>query len=165
MMACRRSLLLELGGFDPALGAGSPSAGGEDLRLLFEVLAAGYQVVYNPSAIEYHCHRREYAALYRQMWAYGSGFVSFLLSLLVHRPRLVLNSAFIRRLPLGAVYLLSRDSSKNQKKAENFPQELTSVEWKGFLAGPLAYVRGIRRARRIRREYGPLELSAARSAE
>lgn len=163
MMACRRSLLLELGGFDPALGAGSPSAGGEDLRLLFEVLAAGYQVVYNPSAIEYHCHRRDYSALHRQVHAYGSGFVAFLLSLLVHRPHLVLSASFLRRLPLGIVYLFSRDSAKNGKKEVNFPRELTSVELRGFLAGPLAYVRGTTRARRIARQFGPLDVAAARN--
>ena len=57
----RRRTALELGGFDEALDMGSVLPGGGDLDMLWRVLAAGYQVVYEPRVHARHDHRREWA--------------------------------------------------------------------------------------------------------
>jgi cellulose synthase/poly-beta-1,6-N-acetylglucosamine synthase-like glycosyltransferase len=44
-MAFRRTALEKIGGFDVALGAGTPARGGEDLAALISVLWAGFRWV------------------------------------------------------------------------------------------------------------------------
>ena len=58
-MAFATDVLRDLGGFDPALGTGTAASGGDDLAAFFEVLAAGHALVYEPSAVVFHAHRRE----------------------------------------------------------------------------------------------------------
>jgi GT2 family glycosyltransferase len=74
--AVTRTLLAAVGGFDEALGAGSPAGGGEDLDLFLRVLRAGLAVAYEPSAVVWHYHRRDARALRRQLVGYGSGLAA-----------------------------------------------------------------------------------------
>ncbi len=62
-MAFRRALFDTIGGFDPALGAGSRAGGAEDVDLFHRMLAAGYTIRYSPSAVVRHHHRRDMASL------------------------------------------------------------------------------------------------------
>jgi len=59
-MAFRRSLFAHIGYFDPALGAGTVTNGGEDLEIFFRTVKEGHLLVYEPSALVRHRHRREY---------------------------------------------------------------------------------------------------------
>ncbi|MEZ3159180.1 glycosyltransferase family A protein [Microbacterium sp. BWT-B31] len=73
VMAFRRELLLELGGFDPVLGAGRRLAGAEDLDIFCRILDAGHAIVFDPGCVVHHRHTREddaYATLHR---GYGLG--------------------------------------------------------------------------------------------
>jgi GT2 family glycosyltransferase len=76
-MAFRRRVLDELGGFDPCLGAGTPSRGGEDLEMYFRVLKAGHALVYQPAAVVSHRHRRQMYALFGQIRDHGISFSSY----------------------------------------------------------------------------------------
>lgn len=78
-MAVRRRRVADLGGFDLALDVGTPSGGGGDLELLFRVVAAGDVVVYEPSAVVRHRHRRTAAELARQRRGDGTGTYSIFL--------------------------------------------------------------------------------------
>lgn len=155
MMASSRSLLLQLGGFDPALGAGSPATGGEDLRFQFEVLAAGYRIVYTPAALEYHSHRREDSALYRQVHAYGAGFTAYLLSTFMARPRLILG--FGTKLPKNLLALVRAKRRTSAQLTAAYPADLRTTEIRGMAAGAWMYLRSRRRARAIARRFGPLD--------
>jgi GT2 family glycosyltransferase len=73
-MAFRRSLFARVGDFDPALGAGTPTRGGDDLEMFFRVLKAGYALVYEPHAIVRHRHRHSLAALRGQIADHGISF-------------------------------------------------------------------------------------------
>lgn len=53
-MAFRREILARIGGFDVALGAGTPAAAGEDTLALTMVLLAGYRIAYEPAALMRH---------------------------------------------------------------------------------------------------------------
>lgn len=73
LMAFRRDVLVELGGFDDVLGAGRRLAGAEDLDIFCRILDAGFTVVHDPSCVVHHVHTRDdgaYEALYR---GYGLG--------------------------------------------------------------------------------------------
>jgi GT2 family glycosyltransferase len=139
-MAFRTRVLRELGGFDPALGAGGPALGGDDLAAFFEILAAGYRLVYEPAAVVYHRHRRDYAALRAQAYGYGVGLTAYLTRLLVERPQRL--AGFARRAPRGLAHALDGRSPKNAGKRQAYPRELTWLERRGMVYGPFAYVRG-----------------------
>lgn len=145
-MSFRRSVLLSLGGFDRALGGGTPSLGGEDLAAYFQTIARGYQLAYQPAAIVFHEHRRDYAALRHQMLGYGLGLTGYLTKCMLDEPRWL--PSFLARIPFGAVYAMSPRSRKNRNKRRDYPRELSRLEVRGMITGPYAYFRGRRLLRR-----------------
>jgi GT2 family glycosyltransferase len=148
-MAFRTEALARIGGFDPAIGTGTPALGGDDLAAFFQVIRAGYALVYEPAAIVRHTHYRDYAALQRQIYGYGVGLTAFLTKALLDEPRLL--PVLARKLPGGLLYALSARSGKNQKKGRDYPPELTALERKGMVYGPVAYLRSRIAARRLDR--------------
>jgi GT2 family glycosyltransferase len=72
-MAWRRTTLQSLGGFDPALGAGTPVGSGDELDLFRRALDAGATVVYEPQALVYHDHPETVRAIRRTLIRYGLG--------------------------------------------------------------------------------------------
>jgi glycosyltransferase involved in cell wall biosynthesis len=76
--AVRRDAARALGGFDPALGAGTICRGGDDLDLLWRALQEGRAVVYEPAALAWHEHRRELRAAHDQIVAHQRGVLAFL---------------------------------------------------------------------------------------
>ena len=73
-MAYHHSLFDRIGGFDPALDVGTVTNGGGDLEMFFRVLQEGQTLVYEPSALVRHRHRRDYAQLRTQITNFGIGF-------------------------------------------------------------------------------------------
>ena len=78
-VAFRRAVFDEIGTFDPALGAGSATGGGEDLDIFFRVLQAGHALVYEPAALVRHRHRSDAAAVRDQIRSWGAGMHAHLL--------------------------------------------------------------------------------------
>jgi GT2 family glycosyltransferase len=138
-MVFTAAFLRSIGGFDPALGPGSPAQGGEDLALFFQVVTQGYTLVYEPASLAYHPHHREYAGLCKQIYNYGVGLAAFLMKSVLDNPQLLFD--FVAKVPYGLYFALSARSPKNSKKSRNYPEELTMLELKGMLYGPFAYVR------------------------
>ncbi|SDT19173.1 Glycosyl transferase family 2 [Friedmanniella luteola] len=131
--------------FDEALGAGSPTRGGEDLDAFLAVMFDGRALVYEPAAVVRHHARADMAALERQMYGYGSGMAAVVVKHAL-RPRRALEIG--RRLPAGFRKLLAPGSEKNAGRSDQFPAELGRSELRGYAAGPLLYVRARRAARR-----------------
>ncbi|HET8912961.1 MAG TPA: glycosyltransferase [Ktedonobacteraceae bacterium] len=147
-MAFTTDFMREAGGFDIALGPGKIARGGEDLTLFFQAVIRGHRLVYQPSAISYHPHHREYAALREQIYSYGIGLAAYLMRNIVTHPRLLLD--FALKVPYGLYFTLNDRSSKNSKKSLHYPKELTRLEQKGLLYGPLAYLRSRWNVRQMR---------------
>jgi glycosyltransferase involved in cell wall biosynthesis/GT2 family glycosyltransferase len=145
-MAFRRSVLEQVGGFDPALGTATPTLAGEDLELMLRILIAGNRVVYEPAAIVRHEHQSEYEQFRQRVWGYGVGLTACLTKAVLDNPRLL--PMLARKLPGGLRYALSPASGKNDKKQEDYPAELTRLELRGLAYGPLAYLRSRRQMRR-----------------
>ena len=124
--------------------------GGDDLAAFFRIIVEGEALVYEPAAIVRHTHYRDNAALQRQIYGYGVGLTAFLTNAMVKHPWLLAD--LLRRLPQGIVYALSPRSGKNQKKGRDYPEELTALERKGLLYGPLAYLRSWQAARRYEQQ-------------
>jgi len=58
-MAVRRSLMAEIGGFDPKFGKGSQFKGGEDMDLQARASAHGATGIYHPGPLVWHNHGRK----------------------------------------------------------------------------------------------------------
>ncbi len=78
-MAFRRASLVGLGGFDERLGAGA-SGCSEDSEFWYRILAAGGVCLYEPRAVVFHHHRRDWKGLRRQHRAYMQGHVAALVA-------------------------------------------------------------------------------------
>ena len=150
-MAFRRCVLEAIGAFDPGLGNGTPALGGVDSEVLLRTIVRGHTLVYQPSAIVHHLHRREYEGLRRQIYSYGVGLTAYLVKTLWAHPRLIPD--FLKRLPAGLFFALSPRSDLNANKQQGYPSELTWLERRGMLYGPLAYLKS-------RRKFGPHPVTA-----
>ncbi len=137
-MAFRREALLQLGGFDPYLGAGTHARGGEDLDICIRLIFSGQTLVYEPRAIVRHRHLDTMRLLYRKVFSYGIGLGALIAKHLTSGPN---RSRPIRLIPAGIRYLVSRESRKNATKGPDFPRRLDVIEWIGLALGPIAYAR------------------------
>jgi len=70
-MSFRCQALVEVGGFDPRLGAGTPVHGAEDFDILHRLLRAGREVVYAPGAVVSHTPARDPRGQRRQELLYA----------------------------------------------------------------------------------------------
>lgn len=152
-MAFRTSVLREIGGFDPALGAGSRGRGGDDLAAFVDVILAGYALVYEPAAIVHHHHRRELEAVRAQTLNYGAGLSAYLTRLAVRRPSVLVD--FVRLGPRAVRHLLTRaEAARSGQDVDGVEdssarrRELLRLRLIGVAQGPLAYARGAHDARR-----------------
>lgn len=148
-MAFSTAVLNEMGGFDPALGAGTRARGGDDLAAFLEVLVRGYRLVYEPAAVVHHEYAGDYDALRRQVHGYGVGLTAYLAKSMIDRPGLL--GPAVRRLPRAAAHVLSPRSPKNGRRPGDYPRELVRLEWRGMLVGPIAYLRSRARQRELAR--------------
>lgn len=79
-MAFRTATLRRIGGFDPALDTGTLTLGAGDLEMFFRILKLGGALVYEPTAVVHHRHRRTMDELEAQMRSWGSGMTSYIAS-------------------------------------------------------------------------------------
>jgi cellulose synthase/poly-beta-1,6-N-acetylglucosamine synthase-like glycosyltransferase len=142
-MAFRMDRLRELGGFDPATGTGTIARGGDDLAAFFSVLAAGYSLVYQPTALAWHHHRRDLESVGNQVYGYGIGLGAYLTSALVGHPAMAVQA--LRLAPAGLRYAFHPASPRNARVGGSWPRELVWRERRALALGPLAY--GVSRLR------------------
>lgn len=82
-MALRRDSPDLIGPFDEALGVGTPARCGEDHELFTRILTAGYHIVYEPAALNWHRHRRTWPELRSAVFGYGVGVYAYWTRLLL----------------------------------------------------------------------------------
>jgi O-antigen biosynthesis protein len=153
-MAFRRKALAHIGGFDVALGAGTPTFAGEDTLALTLILLAGYSIAYEPAALMRHHHREDLDGLINQIRGYRIGLTAFYSALLRHRPWVL--PGLLRLIPATVRYF--RDSSVTLTATPlNFPGGLDRRRtW--ILKGPVAYMRSLRRQARVAKRHSDLSL-------
>ena len=144
--AVRADVARTLGGFDAALGAGTPACGAEDLDLYVRLLLAGHAIVYEPGALLWHRHPDTAARLRREAFRYGLSLSAMLakLALTGH------GRAIAARVWAGLRFLRDPTSRKNERKGTSYPWTLDLWEYSGMLLGPLAYLVSRRRTARVR---------------
>jgi cellulose synthase/poly-beta-1,6-N-acetylglucosamine synthase-like glycosyltransferase len=138
--ALRKDVLALVGPFDEALDAGTPTRSGGDHDMYSRILAAGYTIVYDPEALSWHRHRREWRELRDTVFGYGVGVYAYLTAQLLRReanaPRVALGWLRVQ-IPALLRSLLRRPG--------HIPLDLLLAELAGCALGPLAYLRSRRR--------------------
>jgi glycosyltransferase involved in cell wall biosynthesis len=136
-LALRRRVALGLGGFDEALDLGSELPGGGDHDMLWRLLQADYEVVYEPEALAYHEHRREPDAVVVQLAGHQRGLVAFLTKTAVNtggRRRLGVLAFLLWRLLKPGVRLVRRIAGRDP-----LPARVLWRIWGNVLMGGPAY--------------------------
>lgn len=144
-MAFRVDALRAAGGFDPHLGAGTTTHGGEETRALALVLRAGGTVLHWPSAITWHYHRREMTELRDQFRGYSAGLSAFFASMLLS-DTVTSTREVVRVLPTAVRHV--RPGQANRRTGHlpaDFPRDLIRAGRVGFVEGGVAYLRERRR--------------------
>ena len=145
-MAFRREAIERIGRFDCALGTGTATLAGEDTAAFSALLLAGGTIVYQPSAIVHHRHRRDYAALERVMLGYGRGLSAYYASMIARRPSCLPE---LVRLSRRAVRDQLAPDGQKLRELDGFPPELLRINRKGLLQGAFMYPGARLRARRM----------------
>jgi O-antigen biosynthesis protein len=145
-MAFRREVLARVGGFDVALGAGTPALAGEDTLALTLTLLAGYRIVYQPSAVMRHHHRSDLASLSRQMEGYSVGLTAFYAALVRRRPSTLLGLALL--LPRALSYLRGTAAAGSSATPADGDAGFKRRHRWLMLTGPVAYLRSLRQQAR-----------------
>jgi len=146
-MALRRSVLEQVGPFDEALDAGTPTHSGGDNEMFSRILATGYNIVYDPSALTWHRHRRTREELRHTVYGYGVGvYAAWTRSLLLEGEFGVAKAA-ISWLRHDQIPKLARSLLR---RSESTQLDLVLAELLGCARGPAAYLSSRRRARRRR---------------
>lgn len=148
-MAFRADALAAIGGFDPALGAGTRSRGGDDLAAFLDVVVSGRTLVYEPRAVVRHRHRREADGLRRQLGHYGVGLGAYLAHAVAVRPSRALSLA--RHVPRGVAHARRRSGGPD---GDGELAGLRAAQRRGVLVGPAAYLVERVRRRQLYRDRG-----------
>jgi O-antigen biosynthesis protein len=150
-MAFSRAELVAAGGFDPALGGGTPAKSGEDIYAFSTAVLRGGRLAYEPRALCWHEHRRDGRSLSDQIFDYGVGIGAIVTkALLSGDPRFFGALASSARLLLGPRQQSS--FADDEAKDSVFPEGMIWTQRAGMLRGPWRYVSG--RARARRRHFG-----------
>ena len=138
-MAFRVEALRAIGGFDPHLGAGTRTHGGEETRAFALMLRSGSSILHWPDAITWHFHRREMSALHQQFFGYSAGLSAFYASLIRSNPRITLEL-----LKLAPYVIRDLDVRGENLRVghlpDDFPKSLLHASRKGYLQGAFLYV-------------------------
>lgn len=136
-MAFDTAVLRALGGFDPATGIGTSAHGGDDLAAFARVLL-DHELVHQPSAVAVRRHDRDVAGLLDQAYDYGVGLGVAMTSVLLREPGIW--AACLRRFPAALVRAIKVSVGRNQSGYAGLPVDLTRIERRGLLAGPVVYL-------------------------
>ncbi|OLL76162.1 MULTISPECIES: glycosyltransferase family 2 protein [unclassified Pseudonocardia] len=151
-LAVRATAARSVGGFDEAMGPGTPTHGGEDGEFLVRMILAGHVLGYLPGAYLWHHHRPDQEALRKQMEGYAVGLGSFLAKVALSPQG---RSAALRRLP-AAVARLRHISAREAGAGDAMPADADQTRTRGMLNGPRAYLQSRRAVRRAGGAVPPL---------
>lgn len=163
-MSFRAEVLRRLGGFDEAMGIGTPSLGGVELHFFVRMLFAGGRLTFDPEVVMYHTHIRDYDELRRKLYSYGCGYTAMLTALVLAQPRHLVG---LSGNAWQALRLFARKffTERGAAAAEGyFPAELSRAEMQGFAIGPWRYVYSRISMRRARAAIAAAEKTRAAAA-
>lgn len=148
-MALRRTVVDLVGPFDDALDAGTPTHSGGESELMARIIAGGYRIVYTPSALNWHRHRRSVSELRRTIYGYGTGVYAFWTGYTLRQREWAVPLVAAKWFWYDQLPALLR-SAAHVPGAPPWP--LPWDELRGCAAGPWAYWQARRQERRAQRQ-------------
>jgi GT2 family glycosyltransferase len=145
-MSFRRSVIQLVGEFDEALDAGTVTQSGGDHEYFTRILRAGYYIVYEPDALNWHRHRRTMEDTRKAIYGYGVGVYAYWTKLFWYDkefPVIRFTWGWFWHDQLRKLYKALRRRPGHQ------PLSLILAELKGCWAGPWAYFRARRNVQSI----------------
>lgn len=157
-MAIRREAVSEIGFFDEALDGGTPTMSGGDQEFFSRALARGFRIVYEPAALVWHRHRRDWTELRHTLFGYGVGlFAWWTRALIIEKEITVLywgSRWFIS-------HILGELIRSVLKRPGYRPFDLAMAEFNGAIRGPWRYFRSRKLlVRASRKEDQPIDESS-----
>ena len=149
-MAFRRGVLAEIGGFNVALGAGTPAKASEETLAFARARLAEHTIVYQPTALVAHYHRETLAELKTQLHNYSIGTTAHYTALIVWKPRLLMS--VLRLIPHAVKDNWPAKDPVRMAAMRSSPPILVFTQLIGMLKGPLAYLKSSRTQRRLGRQ-------------
>ncbi|HSF44666.1 MAG TPA: glycosyltransferase, partial [Chitinophagaceae bacterium] len=145
-MSFRRSVIHLVGEFDEALDAGTVTQSGGDHEYFTRILRAGYYIVYEPDALNWHRHRRTMEETRKAIYGYGVGVYAYWTKLFFYDKEFS-----VIRFTWGWFWhdQLRKLVRALRRKPGHQPLSLIWAELKGCLAGPAAYFRARRNVQRF----------------
>lgn len=134
-MAFRKEVFTEIGLFDEQLGVGTSVAGAGDVEMFHRLVATGHTLVYEPRAIVWHTHRKDWGSLRRQLKANGQSFGAYLIA--CARGRTVRKRSILR---FALLDWLGHWLVRRLIRSEGFPRHLVVAELLGAIQSPGAYL-------------------------
>jgi cellulose synthase/poly-beta-1,6-N-acetylglucosamine synthase-like glycosyltransferase len=135
-MAFRKKLLECVGPFDKSLETGSPGRSAGDIDIFSRILASGYRIVYDPSALNWHRHRGDWGNLRRQLYDYGVGIFAY-----YTRSLLIEHSISTPRVALRWIHSQLKQLSRSiLRQPPRIPIDLLLIRLIGCAVGPWAYL-------------------------
>ena len=148
-MAFRKEVFQKIGYFDIALDVGTPSSGGGDVEMFHRLVAKGFTLIYQPSVLVWHTHRKDYAGLKKQILDNGKGSGCYLIT--CYQNKTVGGLSIIKFLLVDWLYKWILKSLL--KRSPKVPRSFTLREASGFISSPIVYIQTKRRAKQIIRKY------------
>ena len=139
-MALRCKAALAVGGFDEALDMGEALPGGGDLDMLWRLLEAGHEVVYEPDVHAWHEHRAAAADAVQQILGHNRAMIAMLTKALKRarlRDKASIAAFLLWRLAKPAVRILKRLAGRDPLSLGTL-LALTGSTWRGLVAYPAA---------------------------
>ena len=148
-MALRKSSIDCIGLFDEALGVGTPAKAGSDSEKFARILRSGYRIVYEPRALSWHRHRRNWEELRNLLKCYGIGVYAFWTRMFVVNrefsvPLLAWDWLRLKQIPDLFASL--------RKQPGCIPSDLLLAQLRGCCFGPMAYFSSRKRLQEIKGE-------------
>jgi cellulose synthase/poly-beta-1,6-N-acetylglucosamine synthase-like glycosyltransferase len=135
-MAFRKKVLECVGRFDKSLETGSPGRSAGDIDFFSRILAAGYRIVYEPSALNWHRHREDWMDLRRQLYDYGVGIFAY-----YTRSLLFEHSLSTPRVALQWINAQLQQLARSMlRQPPRIPLDLLVTRLVGCAVGPWAYL-------------------------
>jgi GT2 family glycosyltransferase len=155
-MALRRELVVDLGLFEAELDCGTAAETGGDAYAFYRLLANGYRIVYNPEALIWHRHRRDYTSLRKTLASYSVGGFAFLTRCLVQHRDLQAIGVALSWLWSDHLEQLARVLSRSP---DALPLDLVLAQFTGVPRGIIAYFISRRREREYLKSHFQLPAS------
>lgn len=149
-LAFRSEALRAVGGFDPRLGAGTLTHGGDETRALSLILESGAAVLHWPPAVTWHYHRRTADELEKQFFGYSAGLTAYYMSMVITSPKYLWR--ILSLVPRGLQRILANGRVGGPEgPPAGFPEGLIHASRRGLYQGGWLYLREVLRQRRADR--------------